>query len=54
MLQLTEKNLSDFKSLYKKHFWVELREEDVLNNALSLVNFARIILHSKHEDVWKK
>jgi len=42
-MQLTEKQLNDFKELYYKQFWIELNNADALEYWLKLVNLVKIV-----------
>lgn len=42
-MQLTEKQLDEFKELYYKQFWVELTNAEALDYWLRLVNLVKII-----------
>ncbi len=43
-MKLTEQQLKEFKTLYKKHFNIELTDQDALELWLILVNHIKIIL----------
>ncbi len=36
-MEFTKKQILEFKQLYKKHFWIELSEQDALKKCLDLV-----------------
>lgn len=40
-MRFTEKQLEDFKKIYKDKYWEELSDEDTLKYATSLMNFAK-------------
>lgn len=42
-MQLTEKQLEDFKNLYYKKFWEKLSNQEALDKWLKLVNLMKTI-----------
>jgi len=49
-MKLTEKDISDFKYLYKKHFWIELSNQEALEKCLSLVLSVKNVLFINFEN----
>lgn len=53
-MQLTTNQLESFKSLYKKHFGIDLNTQEALDKWLKLVNLMKIILSTNTNEVWKR
>jgi len=49
-MELTKEQILEFKDLYKKHFWVELSEQDALEKCLDLVVSVKNILFLDFEN----
>lgn len=52
-MQLKDKQVQDFKALYKKHFNIELTDWEALDKWLNLLIHVKTILLPNLE-VWKK
>jgi hypothetical protein len=46
-MQLTQKNLDDFKKIYKKNFNVDLIDKEALEKATSLLTLMKILLSNQ-------
>lgn len=53
-MQLKPEQVQSFKELYRKHFNIELTEQEALEKALKLVNLMKIVLLRNLEIRWKK
>jgi len=49
-MELTKEQILEFKDLYKKHFWVELSEQDALAKCLDLVISVKNVLFLDFEN----
>jgi len=49
-MELSKKQISNFKDLYKKHFWIELSEKEALEKCLYLVISVKNILFLDFEN----
>ena len=49
-MQLSKEQILEFKDLYKKHFWIELSEQDALDKCLDLLISVRNTLFLDFEN----
>lgn len=50
-MQLTDKNIQEFKKIYFEKFWEEISDQEALKQWLALVNLMKVVLNNnKKED----
>ncbi len=46
-MQLSEKNISDFQKLYKKHFGKDISKKEALEKGLSVLKIVRRVIRNE-------